>query len=87
LSRSIEPNHDRSDYSSIAAFTTSFLTGAEAPPPGDTQGDAALPDWIVLKPLLGGDNRGAAVVYQIPTVERGVSSSEGIALCGRAINP
>ena len=56
--------------------------------PVTPQGDVAVLDWIVLKPIFGGDNDDPAMVYvDTAGAYLGIYSSKGITLRGKVVIP
>jgi hypothetical protein len=56
--------------------------------PASPQGDAALLDWIVLRPLLAGDLDDPAMVYRdADGANLGIYSEKGITLSGKVVDP
>lgn len=71
-----------------SAYHSFFIVVKNYYSPATPQGDSALLDFIMFRPLFGGDNGDAAMVYgDVDGASLGIYSNRGITLNGKVIGP
>lgn len=71
-----------------SAWHPFFIVVKDYYSPATPQGDKALLDWIILRPLSGGDMDNAGMVYSDSDgASLGIYSNRGITLSGKIIGP